>query len=93
MDKMRMETPDLTAANVEKIGALFPNCVTETTDENGKLKCQTARCRRHERRIKIGSFVFPTARSCRQRRLLSGITAHCHRRPFRRHIPVGSGDF
>ena len=33
-----METPDLTAANVEKIGALFPNCVTETTDENGKLK-------------------------------------------------------
>ena len=38
MDKMRMETPDLTAANVEKIGALFPNCVTETIDENGKLK-------------------------------------------------------
>lgn len=38
MDKMRMETPDLTAANVEKIGELFPNCVTESTDENGKLK-------------------------------------------------------
>ena len=38
MDKMRMETPDLTAANVEKIGVMFPNCVTETTDENGKLK-------------------------------------------------------
>ena len=38
MDKMRMETPDLTAANVEKIGALFPNCLTEATDENGKLK-------------------------------------------------------
>ena len=38
MEKMRMETPDLTEANVEKIGALFPNCVTETTDENGKLK-------------------------------------------------------
>ena len=38
MDKMRMETPDLTAANVEKIGALFPNCITETTDENGKPK-------------------------------------------------------
>lgn len=33
-----METLDLTAANVEKIGALFPNCVTEMTDENGKLK-------------------------------------------------------
>lgn len=38
MDKMRMETLDLTAANVEKIGAMFPNCITETTDENGKLK-------------------------------------------------------
>lgn len=38
MDKMRMETPDLTTVNVEKIGALFPNCITEMTDENGKLK-------------------------------------------------------
>ena len=38
MKKMRMETPDLTMANVEKIGALFPNCITETTDEYGKLK-------------------------------------------------------
>ena len=34
MDKMRMETPDLTAANVEKIGALFPNCITEMADAN-----------------------------------------------------------
>ena len=38
MEKMRMETPDLTAANVEKISALFPNCITEMADENGKLK-------------------------------------------------------
>ncbi|MBQ4435806.1 MAG: site-specific DNA-methyltransferase, partial [Clostridia bacterium] len=38
MDKMRMETPDLTAGNVEKIAALFPNCITETKDGNGKLK-------------------------------------------------------
>ncbi len=38
MDKLRMETPDLTAQNIEKIGALFPNCVTETVDENGKPK-------------------------------------------------------
>ncbi len=38
MDKMKMETPDITAQNVEKIGALFPNCITETKDENGKLK-------------------------------------------------------
>ena len=38
MDKMRMESVDMTAQNIEKIGALFPNCITETTDENGKLK-------------------------------------------------------
>ena len=38
MDKMKMESPDLTASNVGKIGALFPNCITESTDENGKLK-------------------------------------------------------
>ena len=38
MEKMRMETPDLTVANVEKIGSLFPNCITEIADENGKLK-------------------------------------------------------
>lgn len=38
MEKMRMESPDLTAQNIEKIGALFPNCITETLDENGKPK-------------------------------------------------------
>ena len=38
MDKMIMESVDMTAQNIEKIGALFPNCITETTDENGKLK-------------------------------------------------------
>ena len=38
MDKMRMESLDMTAQNIEKIGALFPNCVTETIDENGKPK-------------------------------------------------------
>ena len=38
MDKMRMESPDMTAQNIEKIGALFPNCITESTDENGNLK-------------------------------------------------------
>ncbi len=38
MEKMRMETQDLTVANVERIGALFPNCITETADENGNLK-------------------------------------------------------
>ena len=38
MDKMRMESIDVTAQNVEKIGALFPNCITETKDETGKPK-------------------------------------------------------
>lgn len=33
MDKMRMESVDLTAQNIEKIGALFPNCITEMLDE------------------------------------------------------------
>ena len=38
MEKMRMESVDMTAQNVDKIGALFPNCITETVDENGKPK-------------------------------------------------------
>lgn len=38
MEKMRMESLDMTAQNIEKIGALFPNCITETVDENGKPK-------------------------------------------------------
>ena len=38
MDKMAMQTPDLTAGNVDKIAALFPNCITETKGEDGKLK-------------------------------------------------------
>lgn len=38
MDKMRMESSNITEKNVEKIGNIFPNCVTETVDENGKPK-------------------------------------------------------
>ena len=38
MEKMRMESVDMTAQNVEKIGAMFPNCVTETVGEDGNLK-------------------------------------------------------
>ena len=38
MEKMKMESVDIIAQNVEKIGQLFPNCVTETVNENGKLK-------------------------------------------------------
>ena len=38
MEKMRMESLNLTSQNVEKIEALFPNCITESKDENGQLK-------------------------------------------------------
>ena len=38
MDKMKFETTDMTAENIEKIAELFPNCVTEMRDENGKVK-------------------------------------------------------
>ena len=38
MDKMRMESIDMTTQNIEKIGALFPNCITETKGVDGKPK-------------------------------------------------------
>ena len=38
MDKMKMESPNMTDKNIEKIAAMFPNCITETADENGNLK-------------------------------------------------------
>ena len=33
MEKMRMESVDMTEQNVDKIAALFPNCITEALDE------------------------------------------------------------
>ena len=33
MDKMKFESPDMTAQNIDRIAALFPNCVTEALDE------------------------------------------------------------
>ncbi len=38
MDKMRLESVDMTAQNIERIGALFPNCITEAMGEDGKMK-------------------------------------------------------
>lgn len=38
MDKMKMESVDMTEKNIEKIGELFPSCITEAKDENGNLK-------------------------------------------------------
>ena len=37
MDKLKLHTPDLTIENIEKIAAIFPNCVTEVRSEDGKL--------------------------------------------------------
>ena len=38
MDKLRMESPDMTAQNIDRIAALFPNCVTEASDGHGGIK-------------------------------------------------------
>ncbi|WP_228272150.1 site-specific DNA-methyltransferase [Acinetobacter bereziniae] len=37
-DQLKMHSPNLVDANIEKISALFPNCVTEAQGENGELK-------------------------------------------------------
>ena len=37
-DMLDMHSPNLVDDNVQKIMALFPNCITESEDENGKLK-------------------------------------------------------
>lgn len=37
METLRMTSPDLTAANIEKIAELFPSVVTESRDEDGNL--------------------------------------------------------
>ena len=36
MEKLKFESVDMTARNIEKIGAMFPNCVTETMGEDNK---------------------------------------------------------
>ena len=41
MERMKFETPDMVAGNVEKIAALFPNCVTEAVDEEKSTKEKT----------------------------------------------------
>ena len=38
MDKLKLESPDLTAQNIDRIAALFPNCVTEMLDEERSTK-------------------------------------------------------
>ena len=38
MDKLKMHSSNLTQDNIAKIHDLFPSCVTEAEDENGKLR-------------------------------------------------------
>ena len=38
MDKLKFETPDMVAGNIDKIGALFPSAITEMRGEDGKIK-------------------------------------------------------
>lgn len=38
MNKPKFETPDMVEKNIEKLAEIFPNCITEARDENGKLK-------------------------------------------------------
>lgn len=35
MDKLKMQTLDGVQNNIDKIAALFPNCITEKVDEKG----------------------------------------------------------
>ena len=38
MNKMKMQSPDITEGNIEKIGQLFPNCLTERIGYGGKVE-------------------------------------------------------
>lgn len=37
MEKLKLHSPDLTQENIAKLAELFPNCVTESQAEDGKL--------------------------------------------------------
>jgi adenine-specific DNA-methyltransferase len=38
MNKLKLHSPDLTQANIDKLAQLFPNCVAEARDANGVVK-------------------------------------------------------
>ena len=38
MEKLKMHSPNMTQENISRIRELFPGCVTEARDENGKLR-------------------------------------------------------
>ena len=37
-ENLKMHSPNIVDENIDKISALFPNCITESLDENGKVK-------------------------------------------------------
>ncbi len=37
MEKLKLHTPDITTQNIERLAELFPNCVTEARDEQGRV--------------------------------------------------------
>ncbi|VVP39355.1 hypothetical protein PS850_04820 [Pseudomonas fluorescens] len=38
MDKLKMHSPNLTDANIDKLAILFPNCISEALDAKGQLQ-------------------------------------------------------
>lgn len=38
MDKLKMHSPNLTHENIAKLRELFPGCVTEAKDKNGRIR-------------------------------------------------------
>ena len=38
MEKLRMHSPDFTEENIRKLAELFPDCVTESRDDKGRVK-------------------------------------------------------
>ena len=36
MDKLKLHSPDITQENIAKIAELFPGCVTEAVEQDGK---------------------------------------------------------
>jgi len=38
MEKLKLHSPDLTQANIEKLAGLFPSCVTEARDDEGRVR-------------------------------------------------------
>lgn len=50
MDKLRMESVDLTKQNIEKIVALFPICIIEVLDE----ECSTSANQVYKKAVNFG---------------------------------------